>query len=78
MAPDTLGMLNETACREIRAEMARQSLTQRELAARLRWGVPYLRHRLGGRVKLSLDDVEAIAKVLGVPIEQLVTARAAA
>jgi len=77
MSTDTLS-LNETARREIRAELARQGRTQSELAARLGWSRMYVSHRLNGSVVMSLDDLEAIAAELSVPVEQLVTARAAA
>lgn len=78
MVLDTLSTLNETVRREIRAELARQSLSQRELATRMGWSRMYVSHRLNGSVGLSLNDVDAIARQLGVPIVQLVwPARAA-
>lgn len=58
----------ETAMREIRAELARQHLSQRQLAERLDWNQNYLWRRLAGRTPLSLDDVEAIAGQLGVSL----------
>lgn len=73
MNTGTLSKLNETARREIRAEMARQSRTQRDLAVRLGWSRMYLSHRLNGSVILSLDDLDAIAAELSVPIDQLIT-----
>lgn len=72
MDSDTLATLNETTRREIRAEMGRQALTQRDLAIRLGWTRMYLSRRLTGPMALSLDDLEAIAGQLSVPVLQLV------
>lgn len=68
-----LGTLNETAIQEIRAELARQRMTQAELAQRMEpeRSQRYVSHRLTGRVPLSMDDMETISNVLGVPILQL-------
>jgi transcriptional regulator with XRE-family HTH domain len=62
---------NEVVAREIRAEMGRQELTQRELAYRLDWTPIYLWRRLHGRVSFSLDDIEAIANELHVSLLNL-------
>lgn len=67
---ETEGIARVTV-REIRAEMARYQLTQHALAKRLGWTQPYLSRRLMGHVPLSLDDVEAIAAELDVPIRRL-------
>lgn len=56
--------------------MARQDMTQSELAERLGWNRMYLQRRLKRKVPLSLDDVEAIAAVLHIPIWKL-TSRSA-
>lgn len=58
--------------------MARQRLTQSDLAKALGWTQVALSRRLTGAVALSTDEIEHIAEVLGVPIEQLVTVRAVA
>ena len=63
--------LSQTVTQEIRAEMARQRLSQRELAGRLGWKQPYLSKRLTGGVALTFDDAEAIAVALGVSMVQL-------
>lgn len=63
--------MNQTAIREIRAEMGRQRLSQKELARRLHWSPVYLWRRLSGPVSLSLDDIEAIAAQLGSTILEL-------
>jgi len=65
------GVAAENAMREIRAEMARQHISQRELAERLSWTQTYLWRRLAGRTPISLDDIELIAAALGSSILQL-------
>jgi transcriptional regulator with XRE-family HTH domain len=67
-----IGSLNQIAAGEIRAEMARQGLTQRELAARLGWNRMSLSRRLSGGMPLSLDDIEGIAAELGVSVTQFI------
>lgn len=60
-----------TLIAEIRAEMARQRLTQTELARRLGHRQDWLSRRLTGRVELNLGEIDAIAGVLGVPAARL-------
>jgi len=55
---------------EVRAEIARQGLTQQTLARQLDWKQPYLSRRLGGHVPLDVAELVAIAEVLGVPAVQ--------
>jgi len=57
---------------EIRAEMARQRKTQRDVAERAGWTQSYLARRLVGRTAISLDDLDRIAHALGVPVRALV------
>jgi len=68
--------LSKITVREIRAEMGRQHISQRELADRLEWTQSQLSRRLSGAVRLSMDDVEAIANELNVGILQLTVPRA--
>jgi transcriptional regulator with XRE-family HTH domain len=63
--------VNDDAVREIRAEMARQRITQRQLAARLGRQQPYVQRRLSGHVPLTLDDLAAFAEALGLPAAHL-------
>lgn len=67
--------LSRTATEEIRAEMARQRISQHTLAEQLGWTQGYLSRRLTGEVSLSLDDVDAIAAALGISTVQLVWPR---
>jgi transcriptional regulator with XRE-family HTH domain len=64
---------NEIVSMEIRAEMARQRRNQSDLASALGWTQVYLSRRLTGSVALSTDEIERIAMVLNVPVDQLVT-----
>jgi transcriptional regulator with XRE-family HTH domain len=68
--------LSQTVTQEIRAEMARQRLSQKALAERLGWGQPTLSRRLNGQIALTFDDADAIAGALGVSLVQLAWPRA--
>lgn len=70
--------LTRSVTKEIRAEMARQLLSQAELAESLGWHPRYLSRRLNDEVPLSLDDLDAIAQALDTPAVCLILpARAA-
>jgi transcriptional regulator with XRE-family HTH domain len=58
---------------EIRAEIARQGLTQSEVARRIGTYPQWLNRRLNGDdpYELSVADVEAIAAALGVDVDKL-------
>lgn len=60
--------LSEIVAAEIRAEMGRQRYTGRRLAMRLGWPPMYLSRRLSGRTSFDLNDVDAIARALEVPV----------
>ena len=64
---------SERVAAEVRAEMARQRRTQTEVATAAGWKQPYLNRRLTGITALSVDDIESLALVLGVPLSQLVS-----
>ena len=57
---------------EIRAEMARQRLSQKELARRLGWSRAALSRRLTGGTSWSIDEADKIAELLGVRLRELV------
>ena len=63
---------NESAAAEVRAEMARQRLSQTDLATTLNWTQVFLSRRLTGTVAFSTDEIERVASALGVPLGQLV------
>lgn len=53
---------------EIRAELARQRVSQSELAARLGVSRAYVTRRLSDHTPLSITDLANIADLLGVPV----------
>lgn len=61
----------DVAIAEIKAEMARQDLSQTELGERLGWGQTTVSKRLTGTVPLRVTEIEQIAEALGVSLEQL-------
>ena len=56
---------------EVRAEMARQRLSQRKVAIKLGWSQQMLSTRLLGTVPFSTTDLAEIASALGVEVTQL-------
>jgi transcriptional regulator with XRE-family HTH domain len=57
---------------EVRALMARRRMTGAELARRLGVSQMWISYRLNGRQPIDLDDLERIARVLGVqPLDLL-------
>lgn len=61
---------NSAVAAEIRAELARQQISGVRAAKSLGWTQNYISTRLRGVTPLSLDDLEAIAKLLEVPVSQ--------
>ena len=63
----------------VRVELARHNMRQKELAGRIGMKPAMLNNRLQGRTPLSLHDVDLIAGALDVPVATLlhVTGRAA-
>ena len=64
--------LTESVAGEIRAEMARQRITQRDVARRLEVIEAWLSRRLNGHVSLNLDELEQISKALQIPMVELI------
>ena len=62
---------NESVASEVRAEMARQRVSQTALAKRLGWSQPFLSRRLCSTTDWRVDEIEAVAGALGVPLAQL-------
>lgn len=56
----------------VRAELARQNKTRRELAAALRVDEHRIGKRTRGLVPFSVDEIVAVARFLGVTVEELV------
>lgn len=63
--------LTETATRNLKAELARQGKTTKDLAKA--WGLETraVNNRLKGRKPLSTDEIEKAAKLLGLEPENL-------
>lgn len=53
---------------EVRAQLARAQWTGRSMALRLGWTQPYISRRLTGEVPFDVNDLAAIAAVLGIPV----------
>ena len=60
--------LTQLVTEEIRVEMTRQRLSQRELAERLGWTQGFLSRRLTGVTPMSLDEADRIAWALGISL----------
>jgi transcriptional regulator with XRE-family HTH domain len=63
-------VLMDHAIAEIRAEMGRQRISQRQLAPKVGMAQGQLSQRLSGTVPLRINELEVIAAVLGVPVSQ--------
>lgn len=61
---------NKIVRTEIKAELARQEISQRELARRLHKPANKIHNRLRGATRLSAADVEEIAQALAVPVSR--------
>lgn len=61
----------------LRAEVARQGLTQTALASRLNMSQQAVSRRLSGRHGLTVDDLQAFSEALDLPIEQLIADQSA-
>lgn len=68
----TATSLAQRVATEIRAEMGRQNRTMNGLARDLGATQPWLWRRLRGNQPMTLDEVEQICRVLGVPAEEII------
>jgi transcriptional regulator with XRE-family HTH domain len=67
--------LSETVAAEVRAELARQKVTGKTLAAHLHVSHAYVSRRLTGAAPFDVDDLEQICQLLNVaPTRFLVAA----
>jgi len=62
---------------EVRAEMARQRRTQTDIGAAIGWSQQFLSRRLTGEQPFGIDEIEALAAELGVPLAKLMPAEVA-
>jgi transcriptional regulator with XRE-family HTH domain len=63
--------LGATTAAEIRAELARRRLSQRDFAVAVGQNQQWVSRRLSGSVPLTVDDVALIAKTLDVAVVAL-------
>lgn len=61
---------------EVRAELARASISGNRLAAILGQSQPYWSRRLSGKIAFDVDDLAAVAELLGVPMTKFFPAEA--
>jgi transcriptional regulator with XRE-family HTH domain len=59
---------------EIRAELARQGISQEALAQRIGRDQTWVSRRTTGAIPIDVAELEAIAAVLSVPVHQLIPA----
>lgn len=62
--------LTDEVAGHVRAELARQRISGSGLAKALGWPPGGLQRRLTGKVPFTIDELDAIAKLLGVPLSQ--------
>lgn len=62
----------------VRAELGRVRMSQAAAAGHLKMSQTALSRRLNGAIAFNIDELEALANVLGVPIERLFTPAAVA
>jgi transcriptional regulator with XRE-family HTH domain len=58
----------------LRAEMARQQIDQRTLAARIGVSQTWVQYRTSGRVVCDVEDLAKLAAALGVPVSTFMPA----
>jgi len=67
---------SETVGATVRAEMARRKVTQQQVAAVLKIAQTQVSRRLNGQVSFNVDELQAVANLLGLPVQDLVSVRA--
>lgn len=58
----------ESVAAEVRAHLARARKSGRAAALELGWTQPYMSRRLNGDIAFDVDDLAALAELLGVPV----------
>jgi len=66
--------LAEYVAAEVRAEMARQRVSQRQLAAQLGLSQVQIQRRLAGRIEFRPSELDGAAELLGVPVTRFLPA----
>lgn len=79
MATDLTDRLSGRIAAEVRAELARQAITQQELGERLGYTQWWVSRRVTGLTPFTAAEIIRVAEVLGVPVTNfLVTPERAA
>lgn len=65
--------LNDVVCENIRIEAARRGYTQSALARAIEMSQPAINQRWRGMTRWQLDELDAIARLFGVPVTYLVS-----
>jgi transcriptional regulator with XRE-family HTH domain len=55
---------------ELRTELAKRHMSQTDLATRINVSKHYLSRRVCGHVPFNVDELQQIAEILDVPVEQ--------
>lgn len=66
--------LTDRVAAEVRAEMARRRMTQRQLAEIMGISQPQVMQRLTGKLGFRLAELEHLAKALDVPVARFLPA----
>ncbi|MEO3927866.1 helix-turn-helix transcriptional regulator [Micromonosporaceae bacterium B7E4] len=66
------GRLRERTAEEIRVHLARRRMSAAELSRRTGLKQPYVSRRMTGEIAFDLDDLEVIARELGVKVADLI------
>lgn len=75
---DTTSEFQRAVAAEVRAEMARKKLTQTDVAQRLGVAQATVSRRLTGEVAFDVAELDQIAGLLGVAVQQFIPSEAAA
>jgi transcriptional regulator with XRE-family HTH domain len=67
--------LHERIAAEVRAEMGRARINGSQLARLLKRSHTYVWRRLSGEVAFDVAELEEVAVALGIPVEQLLSAK---
>lgn len=62
----------------VRAELARRQITGRQLARSLGWSFTTTARRLNGSSPFDIDELDAVARHLGIPVAALLPGEIAA
>ena len=68
IAQDAKRSLKYVVIEEVRSCLGRRGLSQSRAAERLGWTAFYLSHRMTGKVPFNVNDLEALAELLEVPV----------